>query len=201
MELQHALAQIADIRQQMSRARQFRGFRAATALFTAFAAGAAGAWQAWEMGDLTTHPISFVTFWVCIAVACLAVCTVEVAWRYRKADSSLEQELTPQAVGQFLPFVFVGALLTFTLCKFAAAELWMLPGLWQILFGLGLFSTRRMFPTPILYVGIFYTLCGLANLNEIAPHFSAWSMAIPFGIGQSAAAAILYWYLEREHAA
>src|SRR5580693_7512304 len=107
MELQQALAQIADIRQQMSRARQFRGFRAATALFTAFAAGAAGVWQALQMGDLTTHPISFVSFWVCIAVACLMVCTVEVAWRYRKADSSLQQELTPQAVGQFLPIVFV----------------------------------------------------------------------------------------------
>jgi hypothetical protein len=30
--------------------------------------------------------------------------------------------------------------------------------------------------------------------------FSPWAMAVPFGMGQSMAAGILYWKLERNHA-
>jgi hypothetical protein len=201
MELQQALAQIADIRQQMSRSRQFRGFRAATTLVTALAAVGAGMWQVWRMPESATHPLTFVLLWVCVAAGCLGACTLEVIWRYRKADSLMQQELTPQAVEQFLPFVFVGGLLTWVLCEYASEAMWMLPGLWQILFGLGLFATRRMFPLPIVFVGGFYILCGLANLNGNAAHFSVWSMAVPFAIGQTATAIILFWYLERSHAA
>ena len=125
---------------------------------------------------------------------------MEIVRRFRNCDSSLQQELSPAAAEQFLPFILVGGLLTLVLCEYSAGAVWMLPGLWQILFGLGLLASRRMFPTPILFVGAFYVLCGLADLNGSAAHFSPWSMGLPFAIGQAANAAILYWYLERRHA-
>jgi hypothetical protein len=200
MELQLALAQIADIRQQMSRSRQFRGFRAATTFATAAAALAAAIWQTRQNTDWAAHPNQFVLLWVCVAIACIGGCAVEIFRRYRNSDSSLQQELTPLAVEQFLPFILVGGLLTLVLCEYAAGAAWMLPGLWQILFGLGLLASRRMFPRPILFVGAFYVLCGLANLNGNAAHFSPWSMALPFGVGQAANAIILYCCLERRHA-
>lgn len=149
MELQHALSQIADIRQQMSRARQFRGFRSATTLMTALEA---------------------------------------------------QSKLARQAVEQFLPFVIVGGLLTGIMWEYAANALWILPALRQILFGLGLYSLRRIVPMPIAIVGAFYILCGFVNLSA-STRFSPWSMSLPFGVGQMLSAFILYWYLERNHAA
>jgi hypothetical protein len=201
MELEHALTQIADIRRQMNHTRQFRGFRAASTLLTGAMATAAGLWQSWQMSDLVNHPARFVAIWVCVAVASVGVCSIEVFRRYRNSDSSSQRELTRITVEQFLPFVLIGGLLTLVLCENTVGQLWMLPGLWQILFGLGLFSLLRLSPGPILFVGAFYILCGLVNLSGSASHFSPWSMCVPFGIGQTASALILYLCLERSHAA
>jgi hypothetical protein len=100
-------------------------------------------------------------------------------------------------VEQFVPFVIVGGLLTWVLSAHAPASVWMLPGLWQLIFGLGLLSVRRIFPWPIVFVGAFYLLCGFVNLDGALPRFSPLSMALPFGVGQTANAFVLYWYLER----
>jgi len=201
MELDYALSQIADIQQQMNRTRRFRGFRAATTFAMASAALAAALWQSREMPDAAIHPMRFVVLWICVAAVCIGASAVELIWRYRDADSLQTQQLTPLAVEHFFPFVVVGGLLTLVLCECAPESIWMLPGLWQILFGLGLIAVRRLFPTPIVAVGAFYILCGFANLGGIVGHFSALSMAFPFGVGQTANAIVLYWYLERRHAA
>ena len=196
MELQHALSQIADIRQQMSRARQFRGFRSATTLMTALAALAAGVWQA--SGPL--EPTQFIALWVCVAIGCIALCSTELLLRCRHCESEAQSELARQAVEQFLPFVLVGGLVTGMIWEFSPDTLWILPALWQILFGLGLYSLRRIVPMPIAIVGGFYILCGLLNLSA-STHFSLLSMSLPFGVGQMLSAFILYWHLERSHAA
>jgi hypothetical protein len=197
MQLEHALTQIAEIRRQMALSRRFRGFRAATTLATAAAALAMAAWQSWR----TPEPAQFVLLWVAVAVACMGACAAEVIWRYFNSGSASQQELTRMAVAEFLPFVLVGGLLTVALWEFAGQTLWMLPGLWQILFGLGLYSLRGMFPASILFVAAFYVLCGLFNLSGGSAHFSPWSMGVPFGVGQAASALILYFHLERRHAA
>jgi hypothetical protein len=78
----------------------------------------------------------------------------------------------------------------------------MLPGLWQILFGLGVFASCRLLPRATFWVGVFYLGSGLAVLalahQEAA--LSPWAMGLPFGAGQMLAAAVLYFTLEREHA-
>lgn len=196
MELQHALSQIADIRQQMSRARQFRGFRSATTFMTALAAFAAGIWQA----KSSLEPTQFIALWVCVAIGCIALCSTELLLRCRHCESEAQSELARQAVEQFLPFVLVGGLVTGIIWEFSPDTLWILPALWQILFGLGLYSLRRIVPMPIAIVGWFYILCGFVNLSA-STHFSPWSMSVPFGLGQMLSAFVLYWYLERNHAA
>ena len=52
------------------------------------------------------------------------------------------------AVEQFLPALGAGLLLTFTLQRVAPAQLWMLPGLWQVIFSLGIFASCRFLPEP-----------------------------------------------------
>ena len=110
-------------------------------------------------------------------------------------------EITWLAVEQFLPCIVAGALLTVVLALFVPDNLWMLPGLWQMLFGLGIFASHRRLPRPTLGVAMFYLLAGVLCLalarGEAA--LSPWAMCIPFGVGQLYAAAVLYWTLERGH--
>ena len=92
-----------------------------------------------------------------------------------------------------------GALLTFVLFRFAPETAWLLPALWQILFGLGLFASSRLLPRPIAFVGGFYLVTGLlcVVLARGEHAFSPLAMGVPFGAGQLLASAVLYWCLER----
>ncbi|HEY8504955.1 MAG TPA: hypothetical protein VIL46_10260, partial [Gemmataceae bacterium] len=86
--------------------------------------------------------------------------------------------------------------------RHAPQSAWMLPGLWQILFSLGVFASCRLLPRAVFGVAVFYLFSGLAVLivaqGEHA--LSPWAMGLPFGVGQFGAAAVLYWTLERNHA-
>ena len=70
----------------------------------------------------------------------------------------------------------------------------MLPGLWQVLFSLGIFASCRLLPRATFGVAVFYLASGLTCLalarGEAA--FSPWAMGLPFGVGQLLAAAVLY---------
>src|ERR1700730_16721898 len=68
------------------------------------------------------------------------------------------------AIEQFLPAMVVGLMLTVVLVRVAPRELWMLPGLWQLAFSLGIFASCRFLPRPMFAVGLWYLATGLACL-------------------------------------
>jgi hypothetical protein len=200
MELDTALAQIADIRRQMSRTRMFHGYRAGTILLTGLGALGTGVWQGEAIPNAALHPFAAIRIWVTLAIGSILLVGLEIGRRYRRSGSSLERELTILAVEQFLPCVVAGGLVMVVLCDFAPSALWMLPGLWAIFFGLGMCASRRMLPGAIVYVGAFYLLCGLANLVQ-GPGgmmYFGWMMGLTFGVGQIATAVILHVEQTRE---
>jgi hypothetical protein len=70
----------------------------------------------------------------------------------------------------------------------------MLPGLWQIVFSLGIFASCRSLPRPMFAAAVWYLAAGLLSLafaNGVHA-FSPFAMAVPFGIGQFYMAAVLY---------
>lgn len=70
----------------------------------------------------------------------------------------------------------------------------MLPGLWQIVFSLGVFSSCRFLPRPMVLAGVWYLATGLVCLglgNDRA--LSPWAMGIAYGAGQLLVAAILFF--------
>jgi hypothetical protein len=80
------------------------------------------------------------------------------------------------------------------LYRFAPQSLWMLPGLWQIVFSLGIFASCRSLPRPMFGAGVWYLAAGLASLafaND-ARAFSPYAMAVPYGLGQLYIAIVLY---------
>jgi hypothetical protein len=92
----------------------------------------------------------------------------------------------------------VGAVVTAILLQRAGSAA-MLPGLWSMLFALGIWSSRPYLPKAIGLVALFYVLAGTWLLaGARGTHVpSPWEMGLTFGVGQSALALVLYLNIER----
>jgi hypothetical protein len=79
--------------------------------------------------------------------------------------------------------------------------MWLLPGLWAILFSLAVFASRRVLPGAVTIVAGYYLLAGLMAIRFTDQRwaFWPWTMALIFAPGQFLAAFVLWWSLEREH--
>jgi hypothetical protein len=197
MELREALTQISEIRQQVARTEVFRGYRALPVAFSgALALAVAGFQQVW-LPDPAHEVSAYLSLWVGAALVSLLATSVEMVLHSRRAASPLAHSMTWLAVGQFLPCVVAGGLLMCVLVGYAPQCLWLLPGLWALLFSLGIFASYRLLPRPTFYVAIFYMCAGTLCLTLGEAALSPWAMGLPFGLGQLFAAAILYWTLER----
>jgi hypothetical protein len=203
MELREALTQITEIRLQLARTEVFRGYRAMPVAFSGVVALVAGLVQAATIADPVPHVGAYLSLWIGVAVISGAAAGLEMMVRARNASSSMTREMTWLALEQFCPSLVAGALLTVVLVRAAPESLWMLPGLWQIVYSLGIFASCRLLPRATFWVAAFYLVTGLAAL-ALARGDAAlcpWAMALPFGAGQMLAAAVLYSTLERDHAA
>ena len=162
MELRDALTQISEIRQQMAQSQVFRGYRSATTAFSAVVALAASALQArWFPQDSWENLDRSLYIWLAAAALSLLVVGAEMAIRYRRSASALQREVTLMAVEQFAPCLVAGALMTYAMATFAGSSLSMLPGLWALLFSLGVFASRRVLPRGAFLVGAYYLLAGV----------------------------------------
>lgn len=199
MELQKALAEITAIREQVARAETFRGYRALTAGFSGLLAFAAAAAQQAFIPRPQEQIGSYLTLWVSTAGVAMLVTVTEMGLRARRSRSDLERQHTALAIEQFLPCVLAGAVLTAVVARRAPDSLWVLPGLWAVLFSLGIFASARLLPRWIFFVGAYYFLCGVVLLLHASEGavLAPWTMGFMFGIGQLAMAAVLYICLER----
>jgi hypothetical protein len=202
MELREALSQITDIRTQMARTETFRGYRSGTVGFSGMlgVGGAAAQWV-W-IPDPVGSIRAYLALWVSLAAIAAVVWGVEMVVRCRRATVSLTRQKTLLAVELFFPCTVAGAVLTWAIVHFAAESQWMLPGVWSVVFSLGVFASCRVLPGPVFWVGAYYLVAGVATLaiarGEAA--LSPWAMVGTFGVGQLLAAAVLYFTLERNHA-
>ncbi len=199
MDLREALEQISEIRQQVARTETFRGYRAAPIAFSGLVAWVAAACQYVLLGS-PPEPTSYLLLWIGAALLSVLVTGLVIGLHYWHSTNSLTRTNTHLAVGQFLPSIMAGGVLTFVLYRHAQAALWMLPGLWSILFSLGVFASYRLLPRATFWVAVYYLVAGAGCLALAQEDyaFSPLAMGIPFGCGQFLAAAILYWTLERD---
>ncbi len=202
MELREALCQISEIRQQMARTEVFRGYRSLTVATSGLLAVLAAVFQS----SFVVAPFgaleSYLTLWISVAALSAALAAGEMWWRSRSSGSAIARQMTLLAIEQFLPSIAVGALLTLSIYRVAPDVAWMLPGLWSLVFSLGVFASYRLLPRQVFWVGLYYVVCGVGCLTwgQGANALSPWQMGISFGGGQLLTAAILYWTLERADA-
>ena len=193
-DLNKALGDISSIRRQVAHTTEFRGYGPATLAGTGVLAVAAAGAQAVYVPDAASHIAEYLTIWIVTAAVSAGLIGIEMFARTRRMHTGLADEMIRMAVEQFLPSVGVGGLVTFVLLRFVPGTQWMLPGMWQVIFSLGVFSSCRFLPRATVAAGGWYLLTGLTSLalgNDRA--LSPWGMGVPYGAGQMLLAGILLW--------
>ena len=199
MELRQALAQVSEIREQLARTEVFRGYRSLTVGFSGLMGLAAASVQAAWLPQPTERLGTYLTLWIGAAAVNVVVVGAEMWSRARMARTELARQTTLFAVEQFMPALVAGGLLTVVIAQRASESAWMLPGLWAVLFSLGIFASCRLLPRAVFIVGVWYLVGGILALawGQAELALSPWFMGITFGAGQLLAAVILHITLER----
>jgi len=194
-DLNEALSEIAAIRSQIVRTAEFHGYGPITVAITGLVALAAAEIQARLLPAAAHEVATYLMLWIATAAIAASLIAFEMVLRSRTVHSGLAQEMILHAVEQLVPSGVAGMLVTAVLIKVAPETTWMLPGLWQILFSLGVFASARFLPRTIFAVAAWYLIAGLICLSWAATErvLSPWMMGLPFGIGQLLAAAVLQW--------
>jgi hypothetical protein len=191
-DLNKALGEISSIRRQMARSTEFRGYGPATLAATGVFAMIASAGQALWLPTPSKAIPAYLATWITTALVSAALIATQMFARTRRMHSGMADEMIRMAVEQFLPAMAAGALITFVLVRSAPAALWMLPGLWQVIFSLGVFSSCRFLPRPMIAAGVWYLVTGLVCLSlGDARALSPWAMGVAYGAGQLLVASIL----------
>jgi hypothetical protein len=215
MEIHKALDQISQIHGHLAKTDVYRGYRAVPVALSGAVAFAAAALQARFVGN--DQPFSFVVCWVGVAVIGAVTCGGGILYSYIRQESEFARRRTRAAVGQLLPCLVAGAIITIPMTNEGSRTIAFLPGLWAILFSLGIFASRSYLPKMIGWIALYYLVAGTVLLAmafppmsgpawgmektlEVAPSasLSPWGMGLTFGVGQLLSGIVLYWNLERE---
>jgi len=201
MRLDKALEQISEIHKHLATSQVFRGYRAVPSELSGILALAA----AWIQPAVVPGGDAqlYVLYWTLVAVAAFLISGGSVIYGYLQEADPLSRQRTVTVVGQLAPSLAVGVVITVV---FVVAEegrlISFLPGIWALLYGLGLFASRLFLPKMIGWVALFYFLCGCVLLRGAVGHdpasLSPWETGIPFGAGHILGGLILYWNLERK---
>ncbi len=192
-ELHQALVEISAIRSQVARVTQFRGYGPVSIGATGVLALVVATVQARWQGNSSHELVPFLAVWLPTAAISVLFTAIETIDRARRVHCGFAKEMIHSAVEQFLPAVMVGLLLTIVLVRVAPQDSWMLPGLWALIFSLGVFASCRFLPQSMFAVGLWYLASGLACLVILGGSrtLSPWAMGVPFGVGQLLVAAVL----------
>jgi len=191
-DLHKALGDIGSIRRQVARTTEFRGYGPATLASTAALAGMAAVVQGGWVSDPVHHIGAYLAIWIWTALVSAALIGAQMHTRSRRIHSGLADEMIRMAVEQFLPSAVAGTLVTVVIVRYVPQAKWIIPGLWQLISSLGVFSSCRFLPRAMVAAGAWYMLTGLICISVgDARALSPWAMGIPYGVGQLLVATIL----------
>jgi hypothetical protein len=191
-DITKALGAISDIRRQVAQSTEFRGYGPVTLAVTGLFAMLAALIQAFWLPHPYDHRYAYLGIWMTTAFLSAGLIAVHTVTRAHRMHSAMADDMIRMAVEQFLPSGGAGALLTVVFAHFLPQQMWLLPGLWQIIFSLGVFSSCRFLPRLMKLAGAWYLLAGLTCLMLAGNRaLSPWTMGVSFGLGQLLVAAIL----------
>jgi hypothetical protein len=197
MELRDAIEQISRIHTQLAATERLRSLRAVPVALSGVFAIVAALLQPSLVGDPLARPDLYLLLWCSAALTSGIVAGAVVLRRVLRTPGALSVANARLAAMQFLPCLLVGMVITWFVAARLPQQLWLLPGLWQLLFGLGNLAAHRLLPLPGVFVGLAYVATGTACLWFERLALDPWAMGLPFAAGQLALAGILWWHHER----
>lgn len=186
-DIESALRDIARLRKQLAASSRFQGLAPGVVALTGVFALALGGWQ-YLAGE------NDLLAWVFLAAVCAMMIGTEAIVRARMLHRSMADRMLGTTLNRFLPVAAAGAILgvagLFRLPEHAR----LLPGIWQLLIGIGTFAVLSNLPRQMIVAAVFYFSAGTLSLLLSGAQGPAISvlMALPFGLGQLLVAAILY---------
>jgi hypothetical protein len=196
--LNDALSHLADIHAQLAKTDVYRGLTARPVMLTGFVGILAACLQPRLIGD--GDAIGFVTYWLCTALACVLIGSSTAIYGYLFDHDALGRRRAQVVAGQLIPCLAAGAFLVLALLPVLDRCIGMLPGIWALLYALGLFSVRPFLPHATGWVAFYFLVAGTLLLNflplQTVP--SPWSVAGVFAIGQFGLAWVLHRNSVRE---
>ncbi len=198
MRVNDALGQIAQIHDHLARAEQYRGFHPFAVAGSGLVGLVAAVIQPWLIP--ADDPAAFIRFWLVVAAVGGGVGVSRAVDAYLRREDEFARRRTRRVVGQFLPCVAAGLCVTLALGRAGGGLVSYLPGLWAVLFGLGVFAARPYLPRAIGWVGLFYLAAGGALLAAAPAEFdrAGWLIGLVFAVGQTATAFVLHRNRERD---
>ena len=199
-DLNRALTDIRSIRRQVAQTTEFHGYGPLTLFTTAVLAVITGVVQTHWLPEAATHPTHYVALWLTTALLSAALIATQMLTRSSRLHSGMADEMIHIAVTSFLPAAITGVVLPFVLLRVAPTDIWLLPGLWQIILGLGVFASCRGMPRLMLVAGVWFLLTGFACLllgdtRALAP----LPMSGPFALGMAYVATIHHLSARNAH--
>jgi hypothetical protein len=192
-DIDRALDDIRRIRQQVAHGTQFRGYGPATLASTAAMAVIAALVQQWIVPHADSAARAYIGVWMSTAVIAGSVSAIQMWTRSQRMHSGMSSEMIHMAVQQFLPAAIAGLLVIIVLAITSPTLLWLLPGLWQIIYSLGIASSCRFLPKAMFAPAVWFMATGLAAVAIGSDHALApWVMGAPFAVGQLLIAIVLY---------
>ena len=188
-----ALSEIDRIRAQLAASTRFQGFTPAVAATTGLLALALAAVQAAEL-DPSTTPVEMLVQWMLLAIICACLIGADAVVRARRLHRAMADTMIHTTLRQFLPVGAAGGIMAIVILLRAPAWAAILPGLWQLLIGIGILAALPALPRLLAWGAGWYFLAATASLFVCAgaPDVSPWIMGLPFGIGQLLIAALLH---------
>jgi hypothetical protein len=201
MDVSRALTQIAEIHQQIAKGEVYRGYRSVPVAASGVIGLVAAAVQPRHLA--TADPGAFVLYWSSVAAIAGLVGISEIAYNYLVRENVADRRRTRRVISQFLPGVMAAVAVTASFMHLSVTLVPLLPGIWAICFGIGVFASRPYLPRASGFVALFYYAAGFVLLwrAQGIASLDAWWVGGTFGVGQLMAAMVLYWHLERHERA
>lgn len=190
--LSDALSTITEIHTHLAKSEIYAGVRAKPVLLSAFLGLVAGCMQ--DRIIPSPDALQFVCYWITSAVLCAAVAASGAVMAYIFYDDHLGRRHAHIVASQLVPSLAAGIFVVLALLPQLHQCIGLFPGLWAILYALGLFSVRPYMPRATGWVGLYFILTGtlLLNLLPMDQVPSPWSIALIFAAGQTGLAFVLH---------
>ncbi len=197
MNIEKAVDQISEIHKHLAKSEVFYGYKPGAVFTVGIVAFIVAALQTWLI--VPVNEIIFLLQWMIVAGIIIIIMGGNITYNYLKRGSNFEIHQMTKVFLQFVPSLAGGFIITAVMLSLNNSAIEFLPGIWAILFSLGIFSMRPYLPRIIGFVSLFYLLAGtvLLSLVKIDFGFSPWGLGLTFGIGHLFTALVLYLDIER----